>query len=38
LATHEEEEIFGSVLMLVGDEAQDIEEAMLQKFRAKDED
>ena len=38
LATHDEEEIFGSVLMLVGDEAQDIEEAMLQRFRVKDED
>ena len=38
LATHEEEDIFGSVLMLVGDEAQDIEEAMLQRFRVKDED
>jgi hypothetical protein len=38
LATNEEEEVFGSILMLVGDEAQDIEEALLQRFRARDED
>ncbi len=38
MATSEEEEIFGSVLMLVSDESQDIEEALLQRFRARDED
>lgn len=32
-----EEEIFGSILMLVNDEVQDIEETMLQKFKQKDE-
>lgn len=38
LATTEEEEIFGSILMLVNDEAQDVEDTLIQKFKAKDED
>lgn len=38
LSTNEEEEIFGSILMLVSDEAQDIEDTLLQKFKARDED
>ena len=33
-----EEEVFSSILTLINDGAQDIEEYMIQKFREKDED
>ena len=38
LAIDYEEEVFGSILALINDESQDIQELMLQKFKAKDED
>lgn len=33
-----EEEVFGSILALINDQAQDIEDLIIEKFRAKDED
>lgn len=38
LSTNEEEELFGSILMLINDESQDIEDQIIQKLKAKDED
>jgi hypothetical protein len=37
LATSEEEEIFGSILIMINDESQDIEDGLIQKFKARDD-